>query len=86
MLLHDGGAHLLKTLDVQIDRTPTDGASAGHGYARHASPCDQRPEHQGTGAHCFHDFVFCNGIRERAATEVDAMAFAAIGDFGFCSH
>ena len=36
VFLSDGGAHLFQTLDMQIDRPAADGASAGHGYARHS--------------------------------------------------
>ena len=61
MLLDDGGAHFFETLDVQIDGTATDGASAGHGDTRHSCASYERAEHEGTGAHGFDDLVFCLG-------------------------
>ena len=43
VLLHDGGAHLLQALDVQIDGAATDGAASGHCDASHPGARDQGP-------------------------------------------
>ena len=48
VLLDDGGAHRFQALDMQVDGTAADGASAGHGDARQSGAGDQWPQNKRT--------------------------------------
>ena len=65
----DLGPHRLQALDVLIDRTRTDGATARQRHARFAATRDQGAEHENRRAHRFDHLVRRQRIVEAAAVE-----------------
>ena len=86
VLLRDLGAQALETFDVQVDGARTDGAAAGKRNAGAAATGDQRPEHEGRGAHGLDQFVGGFRSSERPGADGGAMMGASVAEFDFGSH
>ena len=86
VVLGDGGTHSFEALDVQVDGTAADGASAGHGDARDAGAGDERAEDEGVGAHGFDDLVLGDGVGEDGAADVGAVLGAAVAKIDLGAH
>ena len=67
VFLRDLRAEAFESLDVEIDGACADGASAGKRDASASAARDQRPEHQGRGAHGLDQFVGSFGRGEIVA-------------------
>ena len=86
VLLHDFRAELLESLDVEIDGTAADGASAGKRDAGMAAARDQRAEHERGGAHGLDQFVGGFGSGEIGAVDGGAVLGASVAEFDFGAH
>ena len=86
VVLGDGGTHSFEALDVQVDGTAADGASAGHGDARDAGAGDERAEDEGAGAHGFDDLVLGDGVGEDGAADAGAVLGAAVAKIDLGTH
>ena len=86
VVLGDAGAQMLKTLDVQVDGTGPDGASAGQGDTRAARARHQRSQHQRRGPHGLHQFVGGFGADRLATVDGGAVMRAAVTQFNFGPH
>ncbi len=86
VVLRDGRTQVLEALDVQVDGTRADGASAGQGDARATGARHQRTQHQRGRAHRLHQFV--RGFRTDRLTAVNAGAVmgAAVTQFDLRPH
>ena len=63
VFLHDLRAQLFQPLDVQVDRTRSNRASARNRNPRPSHPRHQRPQHQRRSPHRLHQLVAGLGIR-----------------------
>ena len=80
MIHADGGAQFLEALQVQVDGSGADGASARKRNAGMAKARHQRAEHQHRSAHLLHQFVGRQGIEQLARLNLDAVAVFLVLD------
>src|ERR1700744_5904061 len=71
---------------MQIDRTPTDGAAAGHGNAREPGAGDERSQDERRGSHRLNDLVFRDRVREHTARDGSAMLCASVSKLYLSAH
>ncbi len=86
VLLHDGRAHGLQPLEVQIDRPVANGATARLGHTGQPTARDQRTQHQRRSAHGLDDFVLGGRVGEHAATDGGAVLRPPIAEFDLGAH
>src|SRR5579883_254955 len=86
MFIADHRAHRLQSLDVQINRTPANGAASRHGNPCQTGASHQRPQHQRRSPHGLDDLVLRHRIGEHTAADRSPMLRAAIAQLNFSPH
>ncbi len=87
MLLGDGCAQPLQALDVQVNRPGANGAAPGQRDARASGARQQRPQHQGRGAHGLHQLVGSLGRgAQAAAVDGGAVMGAPVSQLDLGAH
>ena len=86
VVLRDLGAQTFEALDVKIDGTGADGASAGQRNAGVTAAREERPEDECRSAHGLDQLIRRFGSGQRARADRGAMMGASVAEFDFGAH